>query len=127
MDINKKNILVVDDSQSVRNYMKMILERAKYRVFVAKDGQEAIDIYRKYKCIDLVVTDIYMPRKTGGDLIMELKKENNNIKIIAFSDGGKYNFSNESGECESIGATYFIKKENINNELVDLVNKIFSK
>ena len=127
MNEKQKNILVVEDSSTVRKFIRLILEKANYNVYETCDGEEGIEIYKKLGNIDLVITDIYMPKKTGLELVVELREENKDIKVIAISDGGENNFSNESGVCEALGATYFIKKDMIIDELIKLVNKIFSE
>ena len=66
-----------------------------------------------------------MPQKTGLELVVELQKENKDLRIIVLSDGGKNNFSNELGVCEALGATYFMKKDLIKEELINLVDKVF--
>lgn len=126
MNEKQKNILVVEDNPSTRKLIKLILEKANYNVSEASDGEEAIDVFNKLGDIDLVITDIYMPKKTGLELVLELREENKDISIIIFTDGGENNFSNELGICEALGATYFMKKEMILDELVKLVDKIFS-
>jgi len=123
---NKKNILVVDDIASIRTFVRIILEDANYNVYEASNGEEGIEVYKESGNIDLIITDIYMPKKTGLELVVELRKENKDIKVIILSDGGKNNFSNELGVCEALGATYFIKKDMIIDELIKLVDKIFS-
>lgn len=127
MDKGKKNILVVDDSATIRNFIRLILEEANYEVCEAADGEEGIEVYKKSGNIDLIITDIYMPKKSGLELVIELKNEYKNAKIIVLSDGGEKNFANEMGICETLGATYFIKKDLIKDELVKLVNKVFSE
>ncbi|AWI03623.1 response regulator [Clostridium drakei] len=127
MDKGKKNILVVDDSATIRNFIRLILEEANYKVSEAADGEEGIEVYKKSGNIDLIITDIYMPKKSGLELVIELKNEYQNAKIIVLSDGGEKNFANEMGICETLGATYFIKKDLIKEELVKLVNKVFSE
>ncbi|WP_315074047.1 response regulator [uncultured Clostridium sp.] len=127
MNEKQKNILVVEDSSTVRKFIRLILEKANYNVYETCDGEEGIEIYKKLGNIDLVITDIYMPKKTGLELVVELREENKDIKVIVISDGGENNFSNELGVCEALGATYFIKKDMIIDELIKLVNKIFSE
>ncbi|NMM61228.1 response regulator [Clostridium sp. P21] len=127
MDDDKKNILVVDDSATIRNFIRLILEEANYKVYEACDGEEGIEVYKKLGNIDLIVTDIYMPKKSGLELVIELNKIYEGMKIIVLSDGGKDNFSNELGVCEALGATYFIKKDLIKDELIKLVEKVFSE
>lgn len=127
MNEKQKNILVVEDNSSVRKFIKLILEKANYNVYETCDGEEGIETYKKLGNIDLVITDIYMPKKTGLELVVELREENEDMKVIVLSDGGENNFSNELGICEALGATHFIKKDMIIDELIKLVNKIFSE
>ncbi|MVX63363.1 response regulator [Clostridium chromiireducens] len=127
MSEKQKNILLVEDMPSVRKFISLILENADYNVIEASNGEEGIEIYKKSGNIDLIITDIYMPQKTGLELVVELREEYSNINVIVLSDGGENNFSNELGVCEALGATYFIKKDMIIDELIELVNKIFSK
>lgn len=125
MSEEKKSILLVDDSVTIRNFVKSILEEANYKVIEASDGEEGISIYKKNAdSIDLIITDIYMPKKSGLELILELEKEYEGIKIIILSDGGKDNFTNDSKVCEALGAAFFIKKDLIKDKLVDLVKKV---
>lgn len=127
MKEGKKKILVVDDTASVRKFIRLLLEKANYEVCEACDGEEGIEIYKKSDDIDLIITDIYMPKKTGLELVVELREDYKDIKIIVLSDGGENNFSNELGVCEALGATYFIKKDLVIDELLKLVNEIFQK
>lgn len=126
MNEKQKNILVVEDNPITRKFIRLILEKANYKVSEASNGAEAIDIFNKLGDIDLVITDIYMPEKTGLELVVDLREENKDISIIIFSDGGENNFSNELDVCEALGATYFMKKEMIIDALIKLVDKIFS-
>ena len=80
-------ILVVDDEAPVRNLLSDVLEKEGYSVFTAETGVEASTIYNANQ-IDLIITDLVMPEKGGIDLIMELKKQDPNIKVIAISGGG---------------------------------------
>lgn len=126
MEDGKKNILVTDDSASIRSFIRGLLEEANYNVVEASDGNEGIEVYKKAGNIDLIITDIYMPVKSGLELVVELKQDDKNLKVIVLSDGGKNNFSNELGVVEALGATHFMKKDLIKDQLVDLVNKVLS-
>ena len=127
MSEEKRNILVTDDSASIRSFIRSILEDANYEVCEACNGEEGIEVYKNSGNIDLIITDIYMPQKSGLELVVELRKENKDLKVIVLSDGGKNNFSNQLGVCEALGATYFMKKDLIKDELVKLVDKVFSE
>ena len=127
MKEGKKKILVVDDTPSVRKFIRLLLEVANYEVCDACDGEAGIELYKSSGDIDLIITDVYMPKKSGLELVVELREDYKDIKIIVLSDGGKNNFSNELDVCEALGATYFIKKDLIMDELLKLVNEVLSK
>ena len=67
-------ILVVDDSITSRSLERSILEAHGYRVRVAVDGQEALELLRVEKA-DLIITDIQMPRLDGFGLVEALKAD----------------------------------------------------
>src|SRR5471030_1229770 len=124
MNEEKKNILVVEDMTSIRTFIRRILEKENYNVYEASNGEEGIEVYRKSGNIDLIITDIYMPQKGGLELVVELREEDKDINIIVISDGGENKFSNELDVCEALGATYFIEKDLIIDDLIKLVNKV---
>jgi YesN/AraC family two-component response regulator len=64
-----------------------MLERDGYEVVEAPDGTHGIKAYRQ-KPADLIITDLIMPNKDGIGMIIELKKEFPDVKIIAMSGGG---------------------------------------
>ena len=80
-------ILLVDDEEPILMLMSEILEQDNHEVTIARTGQEGINKYHSDK-YDLVVTDLVMPEKSGLDLIMELRKSNPEVKVIAISGGG---------------------------------------
>ena len=82
------NVLVIEDEEQVRDMIRQTLERAGHQVFGAGDGEEGLAIFRQSK-IDLVVTDILMPKKGGLVTILELRQDNPDLKIIAMSGGGR--------------------------------------
>jgi two-component system, chemotaxis family, chemotaxis protein CheY len=69
-----KNILVVDDSELIRNFHSYILRSAGFNVISSSDGYDALEhIYSKK--IDLVITDINMPKMDGYVLIEKIRNE----------------------------------------------------
>ena len=67
-----KIILAVDDSASMRQMVGVTLRSAGYEVVEAADGQEALD-YARQHAVDLVLTDVHMPRMDGIKLVSELR------------------------------------------------------
>ena len=68
---DEKVIVLADDSISVRKFVGRMLEKAGYRVKLAADGLEALEIVLQGGC-DLVITDLEMPRTNGYELMMHL-------------------------------------------------------
>jgi len=82
-----ETILLVEDDQAVRDTVVQGLQRHGYRVFVASDGQEAIEIWDRHAAeIDLLFTDIRMPGGMSGlDLHERLKQTRANLPVIISS------------------------------------------
>ncbi|NQV55226.1 MAG: response regulator [Rhodospirillales bacterium] len=81
-------ILLIDDEKLVRLTGRKMLEAEGHEVSEAENGNEGLAIYQE-QSIDLVITDILMPEREGIETILELKKLNPNVKIIAMSGGGR--------------------------------------
>ncbi|MDP9267465.1 MAG: response regulator [Acidobacteriota bacterium] len=71
--VEEKVVVLADDSISVRKFVGRMLEKAGYRVRLASDGLEALEIATQTRC-DLVVTDLEMPRTNGYELIAHLRQ-----------------------------------------------------
>ncbi len=81
-----EDILVVDDDESVLNYIKDILEKHGYKVTVANNSLTAIDTFRNLSHkIPLIITDMLMPLMEGGELIRKMKEIKKDVKIIVIS------------------------------------------
>ena len=76
---NRKVILLAEDSDELRNYLKNYLNQY-YKVITAKNGQQALEIAKEV-VPDIIITDILMPQKDGMELITELKNTNHTSKI----------------------------------------------
>ena len=79
-------ILVADDEALVRNLVTLLMQQDGYFVLSAADGHEGLDLSRQYPgTIDLVITDVQMPRLNGTDLCAHLVKERPGIKALVMS------------------------------------------
>ena len=77
-------ILVIDDEAGVRDVLGSMLELEGHDVDVASNGYFGIQQFEE-KPVDLIIVDIFMPEKGGIETIMELKKSQPSLKIIAMS------------------------------------------
>ncbi|MCF7798033.1 MAG: response regulator [Lentisphaeria bacterium] len=83
MDQMTKSILVVDDELTIRELLKQLLELNNYKVITASNGLEALEIYeREGDQIDLVITDLGLPRLNGKKLGEKIKTLNPDAKMI---------------------------------------------
>ncbi len=81
-----ETILVVEDEEKVRNLAVLILKGRGYKVLEASDGGEALLICEKYKePIDLILTDVVMPRMNGRELAERLKEIHPEMKVLFMS------------------------------------------
>ncbi|MBV9669959.1 MAG: response regulator [Acidobacteriales bacterium] len=80
----KKTILCVDDSEHSNSVRKFMLETRGYRVLIAHNGKEAIDLFRD-NTIDLVLSDLMMPDMNGAELVRKLKDFAPETPAILFS------------------------------------------
>lgn len=81
-------ILLVEDDEGVRDILHKTLVAAGHDVEDAENGAVALAAYRRQPR-DLVITDLVMPEKNGLETIMELRRLNPAVKIIAISGGGR--------------------------------------
>ena len=79
-------VLLAEDDAMVRNLIALMLSKEGYAVLAANDGQEAFEICRQYKGpIQLLLTDVTMPRMTGMELAERVLKIRSEIKILVMS------------------------------------------
>jgi len=79
-------ILLAEDNDDVRKITKVYLQEFGYKVLEAKDGEEAVELYRKnVDKVALVILDVIMPKKNGREVLSEMEKINPNIKSIFVS------------------------------------------
>jgi CheY-like chemotaxis protein len=81
-----ETILLVEDEQSIRDLFEASLTAKGYRVLTAEDGQEALDRVAQWgKPIDLLVTDVVMPRVSGPELVRRLSTVSPELKVLYMS------------------------------------------
>jgi two-component system cell cycle sensor histidine kinase/response regulator CckA len=81
-----ETILLAEDEPSLRVAARRVLRKHGYTVLTAADGVEALEIFRARRGeIDMVVSDVIMPRLGGIELLRELRKEPSPVKVLLTS------------------------------------------
>ncbi|MDD3846976.1 MAG: response regulator, partial [Syntrophorhabdaceae bacterium] len=81
-----ETILVAEDDEGVRGYMDNVLKTHGYKVITAYDGQDAVEKFRQFYLVDLIILDTVMPRKNGWEAYEEIKKINPDVRVL-FTSG----------------------------------------
>jgi len=83
---NPHVILIVDDEPEILHLLQKVLEAEGHDVLLAGDGEEALEISREYPvAIDVVLTDLSMPKLDGLELKSRISAERPGIKVLVMS------------------------------------------
>ena len=94
----KETILVVEDEPAVRDLTVEFLRTAGYKVLEARDGADALEVAGRFSGkIDLLLTDMVMPRMSGKELANQLQSTRPETKVVIMSGYSEYN-AEGSGE-----------------------------
>jgi DNA-binding NtrC family response regulator len=115
-------VLVAEDSTSVRNYEKFILELLNLRVIEAKDGKEALNRLKEEK-VDFIITDLEMPNIDGLNLIKEVRQNYDMDKLPILVVSGEESMY-KTIKVLKLGANDFIKKPFLKEEFTIRVKNI---
>ena len=86
-----KHILVVDDSKTIRNLVAFVLKAEGFKVSTAEDGLDAMEKLYNLDPVDLIVSDVNMPRMDGFTFIKNIRMQDayKDIPIIVLSTEGQ--------------------------------------
>ena len=102
-----ESILLVEDEAAIRKLMTRQLESAGYRVTTAVDGQDALDRLGEASPLDLLVTDVVMPRLSGPELARRLRAEQPDLPVLFMSG---YSEGDDLALIEELGRTNRLQK-----------------
>jgi DNA-binding response OmpR family regulator len=120
----KKKILAVDDEPNILLSLEFILEEEGYDVYVARDGEEALELAEKIHP-DLVLLDVAMPRKDGYDVCRILKHREDlaDIKIVMLTAKGQ---PLEKKKGLELGANLYVTKPFSAEELLQKIRTVLA-
>lgn len=102
-------ILIIDDETAISVMLKRLVEKAGHETRIAVNGIEGLQLFNTFNP-DLLITDIVMPEKEGLELIFELRRKNPNLKIVAISGGGRFQYEGYLNSAKHLGANLVFQK-----------------
>lgn len=117
------HILVADDEPHIGRIIKMKLEQGPFRVSLAYDGQEALDLVNDGDPIDLALLDLMMPKLSGLDVLKRIREQERfkSLPCIILTAGGDAKHERDALE---LGATQFLTKPFSPKKLYALVARL---
>jgi two-component system chemotaxis response regulator CheY len=118
----EKTILIVDDSESIREVVNFTLENAGYKVLVGVDGSDALKFLDGTE-IHLVITDFHMPNMDGISLIKAIRarEQYQYVPILLLTTESQ---TAKKEEAKAAGATGWIVKPFVQDKLLAVVQKL---
>jgi DNA-binding response OmpR family regulator len=117
------HILVADDEPHIGRIIKMKLEQGPFRVSLAYDGQEALDLINSEDQVDLALLDLMMPKLSGLDVLRRVREQERfrSLPCIILTAGGDAKHERDALE---LGATQFLTKPFSPKKLYALVARL---
>lgn len=119
-------ILLVDDEPMLRDTLKIALNGAGHTVSVAQNGAAALALLAA-ESFDIIVTDILMPETDGLEMIMRVRKDSGNVRIIAMSGGGRTRNMDMLDFATSFGADAVLAKPFLPKQLIASVADVMGR
>jgi len=120
----KPRILVVDDEDSIREFLDIMLRKEGYEVTCVEDGQKAIDVLKK-KSFDMIISDLQMPHVTGIELLRHVKE---NYPDLLFMMITAFGTTESAVEAMKAGAyDYITKPFKIDEVRINISNALNSR
>jgi DNA-binding NtrC family response regulator len=117
----RRTILLVEDEPFVREATCSILESAGFEVLPTVDARDAMKVYaERTRAIDLVMTDMGLPGRTGQQLGQDLREQSPEVVVLVTSGYGNPEYAEEAPESR----TYFLAKPYSRRTLVEKIETI---
>jgi two-component system response regulator (stage 0 sporulation protein F) len=110
-------LLIVDDESDIREFARNFFKKRELDVFVASGGRQALDLIAN-EHPNLILLDVKMEEMTGIEVLRELRKSNQNVKVIMVSGVEDQDTINEAN---SLGVVGYVHKPFILEELEKIV------
>lgn len=121
------NVLIVDDSPSVRQVNSNLIKNAGWKPIVAKDGIEALEIIQAFRELpDIILTDVEMPRMDGYELLASLKRQEDlcSIPVVMITSRSS---EKHRRKAYDLGVSEYVTKPYEEWFLIDRIKKLLEK
>lgn len=118
-----KTVMIVEDDKNSTELFREILEETDVNVLCVSDGGTAIDIC-KSRHVDIILMDIQLPGMSGYSALLEIKKLNNEIIVIAQTG---FAMSGDREKYLTMGFNNYIAKPIYPKDLIDLLTEYLGK
>lgn len=119
-----ETILIAEDNEEVRRFMREALNEYGYRIIEAIDGDDAIDQFGRHRDIDLIIVDSVMPKKNGREVYEEIRRINPRVKVLFTSGYTKDIVLNKGIEDKEFD---FIAKPLLLDELLQKIREVLDR
>ncbi|MFO7868061.1 MAG: two-component regulator propeller domain-containing protein [Bacteroidales bacterium] len=121
IDWSQKTLLLAEDEQDNYDYVKEILKKTNMSVIWVRNGEDAINTFKKYhRDIDIILMDIQMPKINGYEATQEIKDIDSNVPIIAQT---AYANSEAKINCFDAGCDHYLAKPYKARDLIETIRK----
>ena len=98
-----KKILVIDDSETIRQQVRQALGATGYEIIEAVDGIDGLEMLRTLTDLDMALCDVNMPRMNGLDMIAEVQRSGHKIPILMLTTEGQPSLIRRAREAGAKG------------------------
>ena len=119
------DILVIEDSPEVRTIIRSMLEKEGHEVREAFNGEEGLERFQEQPA-DLVMTDLFMPKKAGIETISDLLEIDPEVKIVAMTAHGSDEQYDFLRVAEALGAVATLEKPFLAKDLIETVSEVLA-
>ena len=120
--MSKGTVLIVDDEQAIRESLSLVLEDEGYTCLCAADGSKALEIITGQK-IDILITDVHMPKMDGLQLLLATKKSSPNTHSIVIT---AYSETDNAIKSLHMGASGYLIKPLDFDDVIKRVNELIN-
>lgn len=122
-----RTILIIDDDVHIRTVIQEALEMVGYTVYSAANGVEGLHSLRDNQPIDLVITDIFMDKADGIEVITQIRKNYEGTRVIAISGRQYSKYFDMLNTAASLGADKTLMKPFRLDAIIEAVDEVLGK